>query len=271
MDSLGSHIRINGTIFNTLVNYYNRSVTEPKYHIPVQIFAGNPQAFYRKKIDSAEIKKTKEYIETNNLNIYIHGPYVLNIGRETSTIQPALNCLIYELNLAHDISSKGVVIHVGKYLCRDASRAKQSVEESLKNSYDNIMYLINNSRGRLLLETPAGQGTELLTKIEDFIKFVKSIGTLDESRTSREFIRARFGIVVDTCHVFACGYDPLDYLKQIVNTGLTIDLVHLNDSKDVKGSCKDRHECIGEGYIGLEKLTECVEFCKEHKINYLNE
>jgi deoxyribonuclease-4 len=88
-----------------------------------------------------------------------------------------------------------------------------------------------------LLETPAGAGTELLTKIEDFINFVKKIN------------HPNFGICMDTCHVFASGYDPYNYLCKLIENDLIPILIHFNDSKMELASRKDRHEFIGKGKI----------------------
>jgi endonuclease IV len=75
----------------------------------------------------------------------------------------------------------------------------------------------------------------------------------------------RIGICVDTCHVFACGHDPLQYIEYIYKTHPSLlKLVHYNDSAAPCGSCKDRHALFGTGHIGLEKMTRIAQFCREH-------
>jgi deoxyribonuclease-4 len=99
----------------------------------------------------------------------------------------------------------------------------------------------------VLLETPSGQGTETLVGQDEFIAFFQ------------QFDDPRLRICVDTCHVFAAGIDPLTYIKAVeqVNPHL-LQLIHLNDSKAPCGSCVDRHEAIGQGHIGMEKMREII-------------
>ena len=79
-------------------------------------------------------------------------------------------------------------------------------------------------------------------------------------------------ICVDTCHVFASGYDPLIYLTNIqYNHPGSIALVHFNDSKGEKGCRKDRHAFPGDGHIGIDKMREIAEWCVEHKIPMIYE
>ena len=77
------------------------------------------------------------------------------------------------------------------------------------------------------------------------------------------FIDPRLRICVDTCHVYAAGIDPLTYIKAVekVNPHV-LQLIHLNDSKAPCGSCVDRHEAIGQGHIGMEKMREMIAYCE---------
>ena len=111
---------------------------------------------------------------------------------------------------------------------------------------------------KLIIETPAGSGTELLTSIDDFIDFIKKLKTTEYSD--------RIGVCVDTCHVYSSGYEPDYYIQKVLESGLTIDLVHLNDSKTKKYSLVDRHETPGEGFIGAKKLNNCIDICNKHGI-----
>ena len=255
---IGSHISISSGLYESIVNYY---CDPSKYSIPIQIFVGNPQRFSRKKYTKEYLQCINAFITTNNLKVFIHGPYILNIARPKEEIMPALNCILAELDIAANMNSKGVVIHVGKYL-------KLSIEDATKNSMDNILFLLKNKKknAKLLFETPAGQGTEMFTKIEEFISFVKDVYQIDIER-----VREHFGIVVDTCHVFASGYSPVDYIKEILSNDLKIDLIHLNDSMEEKGSKKDRHAYIGSGKIGIDTLSQCIEICKKENTPYLTE
>ena len=97
----------------------------------------------------------------------------------------------------------------------------------------------------ILLETPAGQGTELLRTWDEFFGFVRGIAD------------PRLQVCIDTCHVFATGADPAEYLGRAVREASgVVRLVHFNDSKGARGSCVDRHAPPGEGEIGLVKMAE---------------
>jgi deoxyribonuclease-4 len=102
----------------------------------------------------------------------------------------------------------------------------------------------------ILLETPAGQGTETLTKYEEFVEFV------------RDFADARIRICIDTCHVFACGSEPIEYIQKLATaeTGM-VKLIHYNDSATPCGSCVDRHAYMGTGHIGFDKMETIAKFC----------
>lgn len=248
MEKLGHHISLDKNVFNTVVNYPKKTL---------QIFTGSPQSYNRSE-KLAFASEASEYILKNNIHLYVHGSYVVNISNKYEECEKAMQYLKRDLKLVHDISSKGLVIHVGKY---KTSTEKEGIEVMFSNVSRILVETLNEaSNGKFLLETPAGQGSETLTKIEDFISFCKRFKD-----------NKRFGLVIDTCHVFASGYDPLFYLQQIVENGLTVDLVHMNDSEKPKGSRVDRHAGIGHGLIGLEKLSECIKFCIDNEIDMVNE
>lgn len=251
---IGTHISLKNDILTSLKEYYNNTIKEPDYSIPFQIFSGSPKMFKRKKMNN--IKETANFISINNITGFIHSPYVINLSNMKDD---SFNCILYELDLANKTNIKGTVVHVGKHV----NDTKEIGLNNMKNNIDSIFSEYSNNsdtsdlikNAKLILETPAGQGTELLTNINDFILFCKQYSD-----------NPNFGICVDTCHVFASGHDPLEYLIRLKEEGLYIDLVHLNDSKDTKGSRKDRHEEIGKGHIGLEKMNEIINYCNKEKI-----
>lgn len=245
MDLCGSHISTNGNVLNALKNYYK---THKK--APVQIFAGSPQSFSRPSFPDF-LPTVKEFIIENDLKVFIHSAYLVNIAKQLTPV--AKKCLLYDLEYAEKIGSCGVVLHVGK-------SCELSYENALKNSIENITFFLKESKSNLLLETPAAAGSEMFAQVESFISFCKRFEEYDN-----------FRICVDTCHVFAAGHNPIEYLETIYEQGLTIDLVHMNDSKEEKGSRKDRHEYIYQGKIGKEILDKCMSFCKEKGIPYLFE
>jgi deoxyribonuclease-4 len=107
----------------------------------------------------------------------------------------------------------------------------------------------------ILLETPAGQGPETLQTWEEFFEFVNSLN--DE----------RIRVCIDTCHIFACGHEPISYTIRAVHSwpGL-VQLIHYNDSLVPKGARLDRHAFMGAGHIGLEAMKKIAEIAAAEDI-----
>ncbi len=151
---------------------------------------------------------------------------------------------------------RGIILHLGK---------------NVKNQYDPdfvynnmvkfIIELYNKLKTRkqeinLLLETPAGQGGEMLFKIEELVEFVQ--------RFKHQDFYQNLNICVDTCHIFQAGYDLNDdkVIKQIHQILKPVEdkikLIHLNDSYHQVGQRVDRHEQIGLGYIQTDQLIKFI-------------
>jgi deoxyribonuclease-4 len=217
------------------------------YSRPYQIFLGGPQST-RMNITNEELVLTKRAVEYFGANVFVHSQYIINLSNENEW---STNILIKNLEYAQKSGFKGVVVHVGKSV-------KLSPLIALDIMKKNISKVLEYSTEEcpLLLETPAGQGTELLTESKDFIDFVG------------EFDSKKLGVVVDTCHTFACGKCPLEYIKYFTEGDKKemLKLIHFNDSKEKCGSRKDRHAFIGEGHIGLHKMNMIAHYCYENKL-----
>ena len=100
----------------------------------------------------------------------------------------------------------------------------------------------------------------MLTERDEFIAFVRS------------FASPRLRICVDTCHVFAAGHPPLEYIQAVWAADASLlKLVHFNDSSATCGSCVDRHAFIGTGEIGITAMTAIANYCRERLIPMLVE
>jgi deoxyribonuclease-4 len=160
------------------------------------------------------------------------------------------------LEISDLIGSIGVVLHVGKHV-------KLSYNDGLDNMRTAIKYVLNdiakkNLITKLILETPAGQGTELLTDLKEFIKFYNSF-TKEEQKY--------LGICLDTAHTWALGYD-LDEAYEILfskNNAKNITLIHLNNSLVNKGAKKDRHATMLDGIIPNDKMNDFIKSLKNNK------
>jgi len=255
---IGHHVKKLKTIFDSVKNH--------PADLPFQIFfAVNTNL----KVSDSDIAETLNFVINSGIKLFVHIPYLLNLCKKCEDndnyiVENTQAHLVY----ASTMNFKGAVIHVGKHLDID-------IKQSLENMKYNICKSIDVASGRLsgetfcplLIETPAGQGTEVLTKFEDFMKFIEDI------HETKEYTN-KIGICLDTCHVFATGQSPLKYLQDILNNQKWksyIRLIHLNDSKKEFGCCVDRHSILGCGCISKDELYKIAELAALNKILMLME
>ncbi len=231
---IGKHYTKSNDFFST-VKHFHEKVKKKS----IQIFTGSPKSWTRKEPCEKDLARTKKYVEDNGIHFFIHSLYFINLARKDCT--KALDSLKWELRIGPMMGVKGVVVHVGKSL-------DMGEDTAILNMYNNIVSLLPfiNPSCPLLLETPAGQGTETLTDKEDFCAFMNQFSTDNRIR-----------VCIDSCHVFASGYSPMEYIDNFVKKCPgDLYVLHFNDSKTEKGSRKDRHEFPGEGFIGKKEMKK---------------
>jgi len=216
---------------------------------------------------NANVSKTQRRIYTNLRKIckkcipIVHVSYTINCALDWDQYSWWIIQCIEEIKLAAYVGATMCVIHIGKQL-------ELATEQSINNIYTSLLHIHSqtvNSNVKIVLETASGAGTEIGAKLEDLSKIYTKFR---DSRSSH--IRARFGICIDTCHIYAAGYDiatksGLDtYLKKF--DGLigidNIMLVHLNDCKSARGSRIDRHANFGYGNIGSDAIMRITKMFK---------
>lgn len=260
MQYVGAHINRDKTIVKTMENIKNAGGNA------LQIFVSSPRSTALTDIAKYESisHDIKKYLKNNNFKLFIHSPYVINVatefknGKRTLTIDECywIKTIVNQLEISNLIGSDGVVLHVGKHV-------KLSYNDGLENMRTAIKYVLNNIstkklNTKLILETPAGQGTELLTDLKDFIEFYNSF-TKDEQKY--------LGICLDTAHTWALGYD-LDEAYDILfskSNAKNITLIHLNNSLVEKGAKKDRHATMLDGMIPNDKMNDFIKSIKKNK------
>jgi deoxyribonuclease IV len=233
-----------------------------------QIFLGATQSSSLKtkqKLTSTDINTIKTFITTHNIVLSVHAIYLLNFCSfppENKRIKYAQDNLIYDLETADKLGASCVVLHIGtqKTLPRN---------EAYNNMANNVLYILKSIKTttkhiKLLLETPAGQGTQIATTIPELAELYNLIlNNCKNYSLSRHYVKARCGFCIDTAHIFSSGYAirmPLgmaNYFKEFDKLiGLdNVHLIHLNDSKADLNSRRDIHEGIGDGYIfNLDKI-----------------
>jgi deoxyribonuclease-4 len=240
---IGCHIAKQKTLLETV-----QSVAHSP--CPYQIFLSGPQNS-NIKADDKDLAATRALIEQTGARIFVHSQYLINLANKENQDAWHEKLLSKNLQVCRAFGGKGVVVHVGKSV-------KLSKEEALEQMRAAISRCLEHASADcpLLLETPAGQGTELLTDMKEFLDFVES------------FKSEKIRMCLDTCHVFAAGHDPKAYLETALSRPGLLKLVHFNDSLGACGSCVDRHAHIasGEGLIGFPKMAEIAQICSTHYI-----
>lgn len=229
----------------------------------LQIFVSSPMSgnvteksmnLYKTKQD--DIKKS---LISNKTKLFIHSPYTFNFAKPKLN-DYWLNCYwirsyIKELEIAHMIGAIGCVIHVGKSLEMSAIDAENNMYESLSFVINHIK--TNNLNSVIILETGAGQGTEMFTTENNTID---KLATFYNRFTTEQ--KNHIKLCVDTCHIFSAGYcisDPKICIKFFSEfeqkIGLeNLALIHLNDSVKQCNCHVDRHANLGQGMIGINGI-----------------
>jgi deoxyribonuclease-4 len=228
----------------------------------LQVFVGNPRGWALSPGKPAEDAAFAAATAERGLRTFIHTPYLVNLGSPTpATYERSVALVAHNLRRAAEIGAEGVVVHTGSYVdpAGDPEGADDRQAAALSQVREGLLPLLDlvadDGAPWLLLEPTAGQGRSLCAGVEDLEAY---LGALD--------FHPKAGICLDTCHVFAAGA-PLDEpggaaatLERIVEIGGPgrLRLIHANDSMDVRGAMKDRHQKLGAGHIGVDAFAELL-------------
>ena len=214
-----------------------------------QFFTRNPRGGKAKKIDEKDVKALLKLMEENNFSkILAHAPYTLNAcSADERTREFALEMMADDLERMEYFPNNLYNFHPG-------SHVKQGAEVGIDYIASMLNKVIKKEQTTtVLLETMAGKGTEVARSFEEIREIIDKVELKDH-----------IGVCLDTCHVFDAGYDIVNDLDGVLDEfdrviGLDrLKAIHLNDSKNICGSHKDRHEKIGEGNIGLEAIKKII-------------
>ena len=216
----------------------------------LQMFTKNATTWKERILSDEEIRRFRQTsTETGIKVIASHTSYLINLAAvEKKKHTLALNALTHELIRCARLCIPLVVLHPGAHMGKGEEAGMMQITESINTLLDRT----SDMRTRLLLETTAGQGSGLGHSFDQLAWMLKRIKH-----------RERIGVCLDTCHIFAAGYDIRtketyrNTIKQFDSLiGIEqICLIHLNDSKKDLGSRVDRHTHIGAGCIGLEAFS----------------
>lgn len=224
-----------------------------------QFFTRNPRGSKAKAIDPDDVKRFLELAKANDFGVVLaHAPYTLNAcSKEEKTREFALQTMADDMKRMEYIPNSLYNFHPGSHVGQGAEVGIEQIAQLLN------MILSPEQTTTVLLETMAGKGTEIGRSFEELRAVI-----------DRVELNEKLGVCFDTCHVFDSGYDIVNNLDEVIeefdNTvGLErLKAIHLNDSMNICGSHKDRHEKIGEGSIGLEAIARIINHPKLKKLPF---
>jgi deoxyribonuclease IV len=214
------------------------------------IYTGAPQNTRRKKIEDLNIEAgTKHMMENGISDIIVHAPYIINIGNavKPETFELGVDFLRSEIERTEALGAKQIVLHPGAHVGEGSETGIKKIIEGLNE------VLTKEQNVQIALETMAGKGSECGRSFEELAQIIEGV-TLNE----------KLSVCFDTCHTHDAGYDIVNDFDGVLNkfdkiVGVDrIKVFHINDSKNICGASKDRHENIGFGHIGFDALSYIV-------------
>ncbi|MCL1943579.1 MAG: deoxyribonuclease IV [Candidatus Azobacteroides sp.] len=214
-----------------------------------QFFTRNPRGGAAKAIDEKDVAAFPELAEQNNFaKILAHAPYTLNVCATDKNIRK------FGLKMMADDLTRMEYLPGNLYNFHPGSPMQQGVETGINLIADALNLTIRPEQTTVvLLETMAGKGSEIGKTFEELRAIIDKVELND-----------KLGVCLDTCHVYDAGYDIVNDLDGVLEKfdriiGLErLQVIHLNDSKNPFNSRKDRHETIGNGFIGTDTFKRII-------------
>lgn len=214
-----------------------------------QFFTRNPRGGSAKAIDEKDIDTFLKLMKEENFPVILaHAPYTLNCcSAKPETREFAVNTFADDLKRMEYTPNQLYNFHPGSHVGQGTEIGVELIADALNS------VLFEDMTTTVLLETMAGKGSEVGGCFEELREIIDRVELSD-----------RLGVCLDTCHVNDGGYDIVNDLDRVLNdfdriVGLDrLKAIHLNDSKNPLGAHKDRHEKIGEGYIGTDAFERII-------------
>ena len=213
-------------------------------------YTGAPQNTVRMPLNDDLTFKALEKMKENNIslsNVVVHAPYIINLAnnKDLDKYNFSINFLKQECNRCTNLFVKKLVLHPGSHVGCGS-------DVGINNIINALNEVLKESDTTILLETMAGKGTEVGKTLEEIKQIIEGV-----------IYKDKIGICLDTCHLSDAGYDvsKFDEILDILESYNLLDkvlCVHVNDSKNICGSHKDRHENIGYGEIGFDNLINII-------------
>lgn len=248
MKFIGAHVSIAGGVENAPINAMNIGANA------FGMFVKNQRQWSAKPLSDENIAKFKLNLKKSNIrpeHVLVHNSYLINLGsNDPLKRQKSVDAFLDEIYRVDALGLKLINFHPGSHL------NEINTQECLKNISESINYLLENSKNvTLVIENTAGQGSNLGFDFDHLAYLIQNC--IDKER---------IGVCLDTCHLFAAGYDirsKSSYEKTFYEFDKIVGKkflkgMHINDSKTNLGSKKDRHDSIGKGCIGLDGFSNIM-------------
>lgn len=214
-----------------------------------QFFTRNPRGGSAKAIDEEDVKEFLSLMHSEGFPVILaHAPYTLNCcSAKEETREFALNTFADDLKRMEYTPNQLYNFHPGSHTGQGEEIGIEQISDTLNK------VLFPEMTTTVLLETMAGKGSEVGKTFEELRAIIDRVELSD-----------KMGVCLDTCHVSDGGYDIVNNLNGVLEefdrvVGIErLKAIHLNDSKNPLGAHKDRHEKIGEGYIGIEAFERII-------------
>ncbi|MER5455787.1 deoxyribonuclease IV [Micromonospora sp. NPDC002389] len=246
---LGSHTPTSGGLAKAALPYVDGAGSEV-----AQVYVGNSRGWATPAGDPVQDALFRDGCAERGVSAYIHASLLVNLGSPTeATVERSVQSLAHALRRGAAIGARAVVFHAGSAV--DAGHA----EAAMRQVRESLLPLLDSAAAgdgpMLLVEPSAGGGRSLASRVEHLGPYLDAVDR-----------HPWLGVCFDTCHAWAAGHDlaaeggmteTLDTLVATVGAD-RLRLVHANDSKDLCGSTRDRHETIGKGLIGEPAFAELM-------------
>jgi deoxyribonuclease-4 len=243
----GAHVSIAGGVFNAPQNGLATACDV------VQIFTRNQRQWRVPELTADEIEKFKsEESRTGVKVVSVHASYLINLGAaDKKILKASQQSFVVEMQRAEALGIAFLVVHPGSHVGRGEKDGLRTISESLNI----VLQRCPNFKVKILLETTAGQGDTLGYTFEQLAEIKSQVEQ-----------KERVGVCLDTCHIFAAGYEirtadgyekTIRNLQEIIGVE-QVGVIHANDSLRELGSRVDRHTHIGKGEIALAGFRNFV-------------
>lgn len=213
-------------------------------------YTGAPQNTRRKAISELNIDPAWDYMKEHGIReIIVHAPYIINLGNavKPETFSLAVEFLAKEIERTVSCKSHTLILHPGAHVGEGTDIGTAQIIKGLNE------VLSADTGCHIALETMAGKGSEIGRSFEELARIYDGVIHSDKLR-----------VCFDTCHTSDSGYDIINHFDEVIEDfdriigKDQIAVFHINDSKNIPGAAKDRHENIGFGQIGFNALNHIV-------------